>query len=93
MARIVNEVPGPKKHGKKPSPEYAQAQELAKANPGQWVALEHTTSSFPIQMIRHGAYGFDPISDWEVAQRKTDDEEGKKQSRYTMFVRYVGGQS
>lgn len=93
MARIVNEIPGPKRHGKKPSPEYAQAQELAKANPGQWIALERTTSSFPIQMIRQGAYGFHPAGDWEVSQRKLDDDEGKKGARFNVFVRYVGGRS
>jgi len=93
MARIVNEIPGPLKHGKKPTPEYAEAQALAKLNPGQWIALERTTSAFPVQMIRSGAYGFHPVGDWEVVQRKADDEEDKKGARFHVFVRYIGGQS
>lgn len=93
MARVVNEIPEPLKHGKKPSPEYAEAQALAKANPRQWVALERTSSSFPIQMIREGAYGFHPAGDWEVRQRRADDDEGRKGARFNVFIRYIGGQS
>ena len=44
-------------------------------------------------MIREGAYGFHPAGDWEVRQRRADDDEGRKGARFNVFIRYIGGQS